>query len=252
MRKLMTALLLAASVVVVAPMAPASAAGTQMKRVYFQCDDSKVTNTAGQPAGWTSTPPADSIQAGAGCGFADPMSISSTAGGVDLSAARFAGTYTGNLGSLNVRLDTVSLGAAQAGQRATFDITLKVDGRDPFAGSRRVTVQPILAINGRFHSYFFSVMGLPYMSTLEDRTHQMELTAEIVDQPLVDWVYGAKEVPSGIDFNPVGYHGVVITPSGNPQPEPTPSPSPSASPSPSPSPSPTASPTPTPKPSPKA
>jgi hypothetical protein len=246
----MTALLVAAAVVAAGPMGQASAAGPQMQRVYFQCGQSKVSNTTGQPTSWAAAPPAESISAGSGCGFADVMGVSSTTGGLDLGAARFAGSFNGNLGSLNVRLDTVSVGAAQAGQQAQLDVTLKVDGRDPFGGPRRIAVQPILAISGRFHSYFFSIMGLPYMSTIEDRSHSVELTAEIVDQPAVDWVYGAREVPSGIDFNPVGYHNVVITPSGSPQP----TPAPTASPSPSPSPSPSASPTPSPSPtaSPKA
>ena len=244
MRKLMTALLVAASVVVVAPLAPASAAGTQMQRAYFQCAENKVVNTGGQPTGWAATPPTKSFTEGAGCGFADAMGVSTSAGGVDLGAARFAGTHTGNIGSLNVRLDTLTIGGAQAGQRASLDISLKVDGRDSLGGLRRISVQPIRGVSGHFQSYFFTVVGLPYMSTLEDRTHQVELTAEIADQPAVDWVYGAKEVPSGIDFNPVGHHGTIITPGGGPPPTPTPSPSPS------PSPSPTASPTATPKPSP--
>ena len=251
MRKLMTALLVAASVVAVAPLAPASAAGTQMQRVYFQCAGSKVTNTSGQPAGWASTPPTESINNGAGCGFADATGVNASAGGVDLRAARFAGMHTGNIGSVNVRLDTLTVGSAQVGGRAEFDITLKVDGRDSLSGARRVSVQPIRGVSGQFQSYFFTVVGLPYMSTAEDRSHQVELTAEIVDQPLVDWVYGAKEVPSGIDFNPVGYHNVIVTPAGGPPSGPAPAPT--ASPSPSPSPSPTASPTtPTPKPTPNA
>ena len=237
MRKTITGSLLAAALVLGAT--PASAAS---QRVYFECS-STVGNLGGDTASWNTTPPAESFTEGGGCGYVD-SSQNGSAGPVSVEQARFAGTYTGTLGSLNIRLDTIPVGSAQVGEKVEFDLTLSVDGRDALGGARRVSVQPVIASSGRFHSYYLSVVGLPYTTSIENRQHTVQLTADIVNQTGVAWIYGAREVPSGLDFNPAGTHPTIVHPPGfippppAPEPAPEPEPAPSASPSPSPSPRP--------------
>src|SRR5688572_30041133 len=135
MRKSITGTLLAAALVLGAT--PASAAS---QRVYFECS-SAVGNLGGDTASWSSTAPAESFSEGGGCGYVDTQQNGS-AGPVSVEQARFAGTFTGTLGALNIRLDTVPVGSAQLGERVEFDLTLSVDGRDALGGARRVSVQP--------------------------------------------------------------------------------------------------------------
>jgi hypothetical protein len=214
MRVSLTALLVA--VVVVAPAGQAQAANNRQERVYFECSNTPIANFDPEPAGWSLTAPTTSLTAGGGCSQVDLAGYSSSVGPVDLTTARWAGKFTGNLATMNVRLDTISFGEVQAGGRAIFEVTLRVDGRDALGGIRRLEVTPITASQGqgRVHTYFFSVVELPYIELEEDRVHTVEFTAEPVNQPLVGWAYGASEVPSGIDFNPNGLHGYKIQPNG--------------------------------------
>lgn len=199
----------------IALVAGSAAAAPVTERVYFQCGAAKIANFDDRAAGWSTVAPAATVAEGGGCMQADAANHQGSVGPATATTGRFAGTFTGNLHSINVRLDTVSVGTVQLGDRAEFDITLRVDGHDALGGTRRLAVQPIPAAggHGRVHTYFFSVVGLPYVEPLDNRRHTIEFSAEPVNQPAVGWAYGAKEVPSGLDFNPTGYHPYKVAPS---------------------------------------
>jgi hypothetical protein len=210
MFKLLGSVLLAAALLV--PATPAAASSAKHERVYFQCGENRVANFDSAPAGWAKQPPTTTVKDGGGCAQGDVAGYSSSAGPVTATTGRWAGTFTGNLHGFNIRLDTISVGTVLAGGRAEFDFSLKVDGKDALGGVRRLGVQPVLASSGNTYSYFFSVAGLPFTDIVDDRTHTIEITAEPTNQQAVAWVYGAKDAPSGIEFNPTANHPYVITP----------------------------------------
>ena len=97
---------------------------------YFHCSGNvRAQNAlAAQPVPtWNTTPPAASVQQGAGCGFADPGAQTGR-NQENVYDAMFKGTFTGNLDSLTVRLHDMGVGAARTGAQQELGIRVSVDG----------------------------------------------------------------------------------------------------------------------------
>lgn len=199
------------------------------ERVYFHCNGAtKVQNVnwfLGTDTSWDTTPPAQSLQQGGGCGHADGA-FYGTSPNTPYDAV-FVGTFTGNISSMTLELHNLLLSRARAG--ATYDIGLRVsiDGEHLFGTGttqgRRITMTPVLGNSGLTEMMRFSVGAIGCAREVkdaegrvinvitdgvatEDGNGQMEHEIVVtVDQWFLDrfaaWVWDANEVPSGITFN---------------------------------------------------
>ena len=184
--------------------------------VYFHCEGTaKLANAnqaqAGTLPSWNTTAPAQSVQQGAGCGWADPSALRSPQAGNSANDGAWRGTFTGNLETLTVRLHSISAGPGRTGAAQTFNVTLFVDGESMFgiasdgrAARAAVTLVPVVSSTQASSLYEFSIKDLPFK--LEDAdgttTRQIILNVAAASEPLMGWVYDTTEVPSGMTFNP--------------------------------------------------
>lgn len=185
------------------------------QQVYFHCGDSKLANvdyaTASALPTWNTTAPTASVQSGAGCGWADNFAFRSTQAGNSVHDGAWAGTFTGNLGSLTAQLHSISAGPGRAGLPQSFNVTLFVDGRSMFgvadngnANRAKVTLTPVVSSSQVSALYEFTITGLPFVTEEGDGTVEREVILNVAasSEPLMGWVYDTTEVPSGIAFNP--------------------------------------------------
>lgn len=193
---------------------------------YFHCTgDSRVLNALllHDPPSWNTEPPSDSVQAGSGCGFADPGSRTGTYQ-ENVYDAVFKGSYAGNLDSLTVRLYDMGAGGSRMGFTQQLDVRLSVDGTSmfgmvtpaegptdlvfgapvPVPAPGSVNVQPFSGNLGVTNSVEFTVTGLRFLE--EDGAGALEreilLTINSRSEHASMWVLDTTEVPSGITFNP--------------------------------------------------
>ena len=189
---------------------------TPNEKVYFHCSSaqtSKVGNADTAAASWNTTAPTQSVTAGAGCGQADLGNGSVSGGGLRFADARFAGSYTGNLDQLNVRLDSIYASQGRAGGPATLTVKLKVDGVDVLGtAGKTVAVTPVPSSTRASEAFSFSVKGLNLLGEADNKTHAIELYVKAPVQAGVNaWVYDTTEVPGGVEFAPTALHGAVIS-----------------------------------------
>ena len=220
--------LLAAVAAILAIALPASAAPVaptlRSERTYFHCNgQTKLANVnyaaASALPSWNTTAPSQSVQAGAGCGWADNSGFRSTQAGNSVHDGAWKGTFTGNLKSLTVEVHSISAGPGRAGGSQTFNATLFVDGVSMFglasdgrANRASVTVDPVVSSTQASASYTFTITHLPFVTEEGDGTQAREVVLNLAasSEPLMGWVYDTTEVPSGITFNPAANKGPAI------------------------------------------
>ena len=194
--------------------------------VYFHCaGPTKVSNvnnaTADEaPAPWDTTPPAQSVTEGAGCGAIDIAVVRAT-GAVD---AFFQGTFTGNIRDLTVSLHHLLLGRVRSAPGYTVKVQwLQIDGV-PLIENTALPVTPVLSSTGLSELVEFSITNIGSATEIKDAEGNVidvkttGLATEDGDGTTVHevmlmidtdpnetnsiWVWDTTEVPSGIVFNP--------------------------------------------------
>ena len=194
--------------------------------VYFHCTGptkvSNVNNAAADdhPTGWNTTAPTQSVQQGAGCGAIDLGAVRNT-GQVD---AVFAGTFTGNLRDLTLRVHNLVLGRARTTPTFTVKVSeLHIDG-SLVVDNQTANVTPVLSSTGASELVEVSVTGIGSATEVKDANgnvidvqttglatedgdgttaHEILIYLDTdPNQSQSAWVWDTTEVPSGIVFNP--------------------------------------------------
>jgi hypothetical protein len=171
------------------------------EKTYFHCGTQPKVGNIDTPASWNTTAPTQSVTAGAGCGQADNSQRNTTGNVVNVAGLRVAGTFTGVLRDLTVRVDNIYAGAARSGTPETVLVSLTVDGVKLLDG-KAVTVPGVQSSTKLSDSLTFSVTDLGLTSRADDVAHQVSLNVKSQSEPLDVFVYDTTEVPAGIEFNP--------------------------------------------------
>jgi hypothetical protein len=225
--------------VLVLAISPASAADAtrptfRAETVYFHCSGQTKMYQANWGASvgsyavpWNTTAPAESVQAGAGCGGADWGGTSNPA-----YDPVFRGDVTGNLSSVTVRIHSLVTGNARQTATESLRVWGDVDGVPIFpAAGRKVTVTPVRVNSGATDLYEFTITNLGFYEEGVDEagnayTRSGGLATEPGDGTNVHtlslgigldgvafgtdpasykataWVWDTTEVPAGLTFNP--------------------------------------------------
>lgn len=187
---------------------------TPNERTYFHCSTgqtSQVGNLEG-PATWNTTPPADSVTSGAGCGQAAQSNSDTTAPGARVTYAMFTGSYTGNLDRLTVRLDNIYVGGGRLGSPVELTVRLNIDGVDVLGtGGKTTLVTPVPSATRVSDAFFVSVDDIGLMAEKDDKAHTITLAVKSPTTPAQAWVYDTTEVPGGIEFAPAELAPAVIS-----------------------------------------
>lgn len=189
--------------VLLAVAAPANAVPTlRSEQVFFHCGTGpKVQNVSvaqGVVPTWDTKVPAQSVQDGGGCGQYDNLLSGGMNGNAD---AKWAGTFTGNLDTLNIQLyrmgDTVG-----ATMPDTLVVTLTIDGEVRYEGD--VAANHTVNNSGATHemSLGFRNVNLKAEEGDGQTQHTIELMVASYNETQSMWVYDTTEVPAGITFNP--------------------------------------------------
>lgn len=176
------------------------------ERVYFKCAGSpnKVQNVEllrGSVPGWSTEAPTQSVQAGAGCGAADP-GLSGTAN-ENIYDGVWKGTFTGNLTALTVELHSIDT-VARATDSHPILVRLLVDGVEVLSEAQ-VTPITVRSSSQASKKMTFSIDNLQYLTEEGDGSTVREITLTVANYLNGDngpWVWDTTEVPAGIDFNP--------------------------------------------------
>ncbi len=193
---------------------------------YFHCTGttklSNVNNAVADsvPTSWNTTPPTQSMQAGAGCAAVDVALVRNT-GQVD---GFFRGTFIGNLRDLTLRVYSLLLTQARAASPLNVKVSrLFVDGA-LYVDNKAVPVTVVKTPNGLAELAEVSVTGLGSATEVRDaegkvtdvvttglatedgdgsETHEITVYLDIDPSEVnAAWAWDATEVPSGIVFNP--------------------------------------------------
>jgi hypothetical protein len=195
---------------------------TAPQQVFFHCGATKVANVdaaSGALPSWNTTRPTQSVQQGAGCGWADNSGFRSGQAGDSVHDGAWKGTFSGNLGSLTAQLHSISAGPGRAGGPQTVNVTLFVDGRSMFgtaadgrANRASVRVTPVVSSTQASALYEFTITGLPFVTEEGNGTKEREVILNVAaaSEPLMAWVFDTTEVPSGIAFNPAAPAAVSV------------------------------------------
>ncbi|MFN2545552.1 MAG: hypothetical protein ABR600_13430 [Actinomycetota bacterium] len=210
--------------------------------VYFHCNGPTRVYNLNWLAGlgdvstyvpWDANPPAGSVQDGAGCIGGDEGQVTN-----EVYDVCFAGTFTGNLRDLTVRLHEFLVGNTRAGSTQMMRVYAEVDGIPVFpkgatAGGydgRAFTVTPQSENSGATALFEFSISNLGFAKEVRDANGNLidvqrggvalengdgteehafrimvGLDTFVGDDPPTGadlWVWDTTEVPSGITFNP--------------------------------------------------
>ncbi|HEX9823397.1 MAG TPA: hypothetical protein VGB51_03270 [Actinomycetota bacterium] len=207
------------------------------ERVYFHCTGAtKLYNInywiSESNTGWSTTPPAQSVQEGAGCGGLEYGGFTNEAYDVV-----FEGTFTGNLRDMTIDVHQLLLGNARQATTETLRLNAWIDGVPIFpvgtqpTNGRTVTVAPVRSSSGASERFLFSITNLGFARDIFDAdgklidvetggvaledgdgsaehtfllylgTHGNTTSADLKTK-LGAWVWDTTEVPSGITFNP--------------------------------------------------
>ena len=228
---------------------------------FFHCvGDSKVLNalTVQDPPAWDANAPTQSVQDGAGCGFADPGSRTGT-NQENVYDAVFKGYYAGNLDSLTLRMHDIGVGPARTGAEQKLAVRLSVDGVSMFGSAlpapspldpvndvvfgapvpvptaQEVTVKPVASETGASQLVEFTITGLGFMEQPGAGSLEREIlvTVNSLSEHASAWVMDTTEVPSGISFNPATPAAASVaatTPGAFPAPAPAPTEEPTPTP----------------------
>ncbi len=194
---------------------------------YFACDE-KVNNVnAFQSAypSWSTTAPAQSYQAGAGCGHLDALVYGTQpATPYDLV---YNGTFTGNIQNMKFELHNLVLSQVRAAGTFSIGLRVSIDGTHLFGDGTtqglEIALSPELSSTGLTEKMVFSIQKIGCAKEIKDASgnvidvktdgfatedgdgeeeHSVQVT---IDQFYLDqaaaWVWGATEIPGGITFN---------------------------------------------------
>lgn len=199
--------LLAAGLASLALAAPAAAADPlPTTSFFFTCQGpTKVQNA--EAKGWSTTAPATSFTAGAGCGSVDPSVAKNRAGGVDADFLT-NGTYTGTIQSINVEVHSLLLSQARALPDFPGEFELTIDGEQVvFDNTTRIAGQ--VSSTGVSEKFVFSfsrakpagATEAPPLAGPGAHTIAVRFGSRTVEYNHL-WVWGASEVPAGLTVNP--------------------------------------------------
>lgn len=185
------------------------------QQVWFHESDAKLGNVAA-PAPWDTTPPAASVQDGAGAGTVTPGVATLGAGTPAEQHAVFAGTFEGcidtvlfDVWSFDPTNRTGTSGSAQPANH-NFGLTVTVDGAEVFSGG---PLEAATTFDNEGMGPNLNRFALDLGETLElfagfgalqlDGTHeiQIEIRSWFVNTGHSVYVWDTTEVPSGLTFN---------------------------------------------------
>lgn len=190
-----------AALAVLASAAPAQAQTAEPERTtYFMTcgGPTKVQNVngaAGMVPSWSTTAPAQSFTAGAGCGFLDPPLTAATA--PNEFDGYFGGTHGGAIDKAEIEAHSLVLSRARAGATNSIRLRIFVDGEEVFNNGIEAKT-PIASSTGASESFKFEVSGLKIKAGAKDRPIFVVLGA--AGQSAQAWVGGATEVPTKVTF----------------------------------------------------
>lgn len=215
-----TRLGLATLVAALTIVAPAAAQTTEpplvTKSFFFQCKGAsqggahlqKVQNGTTYTPTWTETKPTASFTSGAGCGTVEigPLIGSRSVGPSPLVDTIVGGTWDERVKTINVEMHELLLGTPYAGvlQYLPIVVHVAVDGAW-LTGADGVEIDlPVTpSSTGLSHGGKF---GISFKNTLPFAEAGREIKVGI--QGYLDasyaFVWGASEVPAGVEFNPGG------------------------------------------------
>lgn len=170
------------------------------KTTYFMTcgGPTKVQNingAAGMVPSWSTTAPAQSFTAGAGCGFADPPLTATTA--PNEFDGYFGGSHAGAIERAEIEAHSLLLSRARAGATSSIRLRLFVDGSEVFNNMIEAKT-PIPSSSGASESFKFDVTGLKIPKGAANRPIYVVLGA--AGQSAQAWVGGATEVPTKVTF----------------------------------------------------
>ena len=208
---------LAAAVLVATP----AHAGT---KYYFACTgDAKVQSD--QAETWTTDAPTDSFQSGAGCGSADVGAFSGRQSGHEVDFFG-GGTHTGAIQAVNVELHSLLLTRLRVAPAPGMEVELTVDGKDLIGPDVVFRPTPVLSSTGLTEAYRLSIAypsetdedgnelpAPPLIESTGEHTISIRISSAFVDYQNV-WVWGATEVPSHVEFDPVSLSSPTVFPAG--------------------------------------
>jgi len=182
---------------------------------------------------WNTTPPADSVTDGAGCGGLDWGGTTNP-----LYDTTFRGVFNGNLRDMTIRIHALLLSQARVDPTSTLRLEGDIDGVPIFPPGgqpnhgRTVTVTPVKSSTGVSEVYEFSITNLGFATdvldeqgnvvdvehggaALENGDGEMEHVITLfighhgtgfgqdpAGHKVGAWAWDTTEVPSGITFNP--------------------------------------------------
>jgi len=153
--------------------------------------------------GWDEIPPTQSVQSGAGCASAEPFAAGSSQPDAVLDLP-MAGTFTGNLTAMTVRLHAVDT-TARASSSQPLVVDVVIDGRTRVRQAP-VEVTAVRSMSDTIAFIEFSVTNIRLLDELDSTTtHTVEVivSTQYADiGTLTGWIWDATEFPSGITFNP--------------------------------------------------
>lgn len=205
------------------------------QQVWFNCDgqQTKVVNAnnaalSGKVPGWDTSAPTQSVQAGAGCGTADPSLLIATVEDTSVADATWSGTYVGNLDAITVEAYDIYVGSARGGV-TQFGVTprLFVDGAAVALTPANIIVQPAPTSTGAAEKIAFTITGLGLTEDLDEdgvadpgpgtlsRKITVQLQSQYFNSTFVSaWVWDTTEVPGGLVFNPTTREAATVAAQG--------------------------------------
>lgn len=179
---------------------------------YFSCaGDSKVQNNQAQD--WSTTKPAVSFTAGAGCGSADPGLFTTAAEGVEFDFYG-GGKHTGPISTLNVELHSLLLSQLRVPATIGAEVELVVDGENVLGEVKEFRAPTQTSSTGLTQAFRFSIARelefdeegnelprRPLVAGAGEHTVELRFSSAFLDYQNL-WVWGASEVPAHVEIDP--------------------------------------------------
>ena len=187
------------------------------ERVWFHCaGDVKVQNAAYAQRvvpSWNTTPPAQSVQQGAGCGYYENAAGGYLGPNETTLDSVWEGSFTGNLDSLTVELHNIHASAARAGETFKFRANLLIDGVDVLdPDAPQIEVVPAPSSTRLSEAMRFTVTGIGLQPEDGDgaQARRIRLVIRSLTEAQSAWVWDTTEVPAGLEFNPSAPQPVTV------------------------------------------
>lgn len=153
------------------------------------------------PVTWSTTAPGQRlVGSGDGCVHADLTYRDETADDT-VQALVMQGTFTGRLGSFNVRLFGTSVSSSD---RWALRVGVTVDGVEVVPWATPVSVRPKASNSGVTETVELGIVDLGLVADEDDVEHEITVTVSLDGSDRAGAIaWGASEVPSGLTFNPL-------------------------------------------------